>query len=103
MIKNSRLITVAAIILTAMLSGCPNQDDSSASEELSLPYEGVQLQVVVPADLDISETWAPAVNDWADENAAEVNVSTFDFTAGDGLEELLAQSPTLVPAADAAC
>lgn len=63
---------LAACLLT---SGCPEtaEDENRVAVRTS-GYEGVELKLALPASLGLRETWAPAVNDWAAENAAVVDL-----------------------------
>lgn len=79
-----------------LLSGCPDSSEPEPGVVAESPYRDVDLRLVVPDGLNLAEQWAPAVNDWADENNASVEIAEVSFADDEAWAETInAKSPTI--------
>jgi ABC-type glycerol-3-phosphate transport system substrate-binding protein len=67
------------IVTSLFLAGCPGAGSNAPPPTNALPYQGVHLKFVVPASLQLAPLWAPAINDWQDENGASVELLEADL------------------------
>lgn len=96
-LQRVKLLSRAALSVAVSLHlfGCPQADKPDASESPAVAYSGVKLKLAMPASLALSDQWAPAVNDWAGENDASVEIVEVAFsTAPSVWMSQLRESPT---------
>ncbi len=86
-----KTLLIAASLL--LLCGCPSGPPKPQTNKVAHPFRGQDVELVVPASLQLQALWQVALDEWMAETGATVRWSEYSGAGDESLEKKLSAPP----------
>ena len=82
--------TLSSLMVCLLLCGCPDSKPQSATNTVTLPFKGQEVELLVPKALGLPTTWEVLIQEWSSQTGAAIRWTEYsseeESTFGKSLE-----------------